>query len=289
MNGITFEADLGHAEIIISQLKFQRAKVVSTPGANDEGSTSDDCHEPLDGDQATQDRAIVARCNYIAPDKPYLAFSVKEFARHMAKPTRGDWQRLKRLGRYLVDKPRMRQTHPWQGTQRTLKTYTDADWAGCRESRKSTTGGCATLGSHTLKGWSKTHALIALSFGESEFYAALKASVDTLGLISLLKDLGYNLSGEVWADPSAALGISNRRGLGKSRHIEIGFLWVQQIAAEKMLKYHKVLGAREPSRSLHKILGCGNQQPPHQEIRLFISDGTFNGSTATTHCFSTVR
>ena len=70
-----------------------------------------------------------------------------------------------------------------------MKAYTDADWAGCRETRRSTIGGCAMLGRHTLKGWSKTQNLIALSSGEFELYASLKASAEALGLVSLLQDL----------------------------------------------------------------------------------------------------
>ena len=152
-----------------------------------------------------------------------------------------------------MDKPRLQQLYQWQGVQNTMKTYTDADWAGCREIRRSIAGGCATLGTHTLKGWSKTQALIALSSGEAELYAALKASAETLGLVSLLRDLGYNLSGEVWGDASAALGIINRKGLGKTRHIETGFLWIQQTAGEKRLRYHKVLERRTPRTSTQNL------------------------------------
>ena len=151
----------------------------------------------------------------------------------MARPTSG--------------KPRMQQLCQWQKPQGTIKTFTDADWAGCRETRKSTIGGGVTLGQHIFKGWSKTQSLIALSSGESEFYAALKASAETLGLVSLLKDLGYNVSGEVWGDASAALGIINRRGLGTTRHIETGLLWIQQTAAEQRIKYGKILGKENPA------------------------------------------
>ena len=54
------------------------------------------------------------------------------------------------------------------------------------------------IGGHCVKGWSKTQSLIALSSGESELYASLKASAETLGLIAVLKDLGWHLQGEVW-------------------------------------------------------------------------------------------
>ena len=82
------------------------------------------------------------------------------------------------------------------------------------------------MGSHVIKSWSKTQSLIALSSAESEFYAILKASAETLGVLSMMKDLGYTLQGEIWGDASAALGIINRHGLGKTRHIEISLLWV---------------------------------------------------------------
>ena len=128
-----------------------------------------------------------------------------------------------------------------------MKVYTDADWAGCRETRRSTIGGCVMLGTHALKAWSKTQALMALSSGESELYAALKASVEALGMVALMKDFGYELKGEVWGDASAALGIINRKGLGKTRHIQTGVLWIQQAAADQRLRYGKVPGKENPA------------------------------------------
>ena len=103
------------------------------------------------------------------------------------------------------------------------------------------------IGNHLLKGWSKTQTLVALSSGESELYATLKAASEGLGLLSVAKDLGIWLSGEVWADASAALGIIKRRGLGKTRHIDTGLLWIQEVAAEKRLKFNKVLGRDNPA------------------------------------------
>ena len=105
-----------------------------------------------------------------------------------------------------------------------------------------------------LKGWSKTQSLVALSSGESELYATLKAAAETLGLISMMRDLGWKVSGEIWGDASAALGIINRRGLGKTRHIDTGLLWVQQTAAERELKFNKVLGKVNPADLYTKYL-----------------------------------
>ena len=47
----------------MEQLSLQNAKVVSTLGTKDEGTTKDNCNEPLEESDATKYRAIVARCN----------------------------------------------------------------------------------------------------------------------------------------------------------------------------------------------------------------------------------
>ena len=239
---ITYEADLRHVEIVIDQFKLKDAKLVCTPGTKEEGRTQDDCEAPLEPKEASLFRAIVARCNYLSPDRPDISYAVKELARQMSTPRKGDMQRLKRLGRCRKGRPRLQQEYCWQNVQQTVKTFSDADWAGCRETRRSTTGGCITIGTHTIKSWSRTQSLVALSSGESELYAALKASAETFGMLAIMNDFGWRLRGEVWGDASAALGIINRQGLGKTRHIDTGCLWIQQVAVQQRSTFHKVLG-----------------------------------------------
>ena len=111
----------------------------------------------------------------------------------MSSPSQGDWDRLKRLARYLKGKPRVIKRFKWQRPTDTLSIYTDADWAGDKRDRKSTSGGCIMIGSHLLKGWAKTQTLIALSGGESELYATLKAASEGLGIQSIASDLGISL------------------------------------------------------------------------------------------------
>ena len=149
------------------------AKVVNKPGIKDDGKTQDDPDEPLSEVDALRYRALVARCDHLAPDTPDLAYAVNELAGSTPSPTRGDWTRLKRLGRYALERKRLKQWFPWQHSQYKLVTYSDADWAGCRVSRKSTTGGFIIVGQHATTGWSKTQTLVALSAGESELCATL--------------------------------------------------------------------------------------------------------------------
>ena len=124
---------------MLEQLSLKDAKEATTPGTSEEGRTSEDHQQLLQDLEVSKYRALVARCNYISPDRPDIAFAAKELARAMAAPTRGDWQRLKRLGRYLEGVPRVQQMYEWQGKPTKMKTYSDADWAGCRATRKSTT------------------------------------------------------------------------------------------------------------------------------------------------------
>ena len=105
--------------------------------------------------------------NSLLKDRPDLAYAVKEVCSQMAAPTQDSRDALKRLGRYLIGCPRMVFSYPWQGREKDIIAYSDSDWAGCRRSGKSTSGGCLMRGSHYLKGWSKTQHCMTLSRSHS--------------------------------------------------------------------------------------------------------------------------
>ena len=258
--GIEYEADPRHVEVMLAELGLKECTHVTTPGISTEGRTGMDCEKPLQPRDESRYRALVARANYISPDRPDIAFAAKELAKAMASPTQGDWCRLKRPGRYLAGKLRLKSSFQWQGSQREVMAYSDADWAGDKQSRKSTSGGCILIGGHLIKGWSKSQSLIALSSAESEVYAALKTSSETLGIISMSKDFGYVLTGKVWGDASAALSIIHRKGLGRTRHIDTSYLWIQQIAAQRRLAYAKVLGRDNPADLYTKYLDAATAE-----------------------------
>ena len=78
------------------------------------------------------------------------------------------------------------------------------------------------------------------------------ASAETLGVIGLCRDMGMEVAGEVYADSSAALGIAQRSGVGKVRHLRVQALWVQEVRCTGRLGYKKVLGTRNPADILTK-------------------------------------
>ena len=115
----------------------------------------------------------------------------------------------------------------------------DTDHAGCLKTRRSTNGGALMHGLHTIKSWSSTQSVIALSSGEAEYYGVVKGASVLLGALSLCKDLGIEMKGRVHTDSSAAKGMASRRGLGKTRHIDTQYLWVQERLSSGSFTLHK--------------------------------------------------
>ena len=157
-------------------------------------------------------RAVVAIANYIAQYRPDLQYAFKELCRRMSDPSEACLTKLKRLGRYLKGQPRAVSMFLWQEAQISLDVFTDANWAGCKASRKSTSGGAILLGSHCVRSWSKTQNTIAQSSAESELIAIVKAASEALDMMSLAEDLGMQVRTRLHVDASAALGILEQRG-----------------------------------------------------------------------------
>ena len=95
----------------------------------------------LNTEEASRYRALTARANYLAQDRPDIEFSVKEVARRMARPRQQDWIWLKRLARYLIGAPRAAILFHWHTNPQNFEVYVDADWAGCKSTGRSIRGG----------------------------------------------------------------------------------------------------------------------------------------------------
>merc|ERR1711873_342837 len=163
-------------------------KPAVTPGVKREEEAGDDLE--MSPHESTEYRSIVARANYLAQDRSDIQYAVKELCRNMSCPTRGDWKVLKRLSRYLLDKVRARTLYKYQTHFKRIQVWVDTDYAGCKRTRKSTSGGVIMLGEHAIKTWSVTQAVIALSSGEAEYYGIVKGASAGLGVCSVLADLG---------------------------------------------------------------------------------------------------
>lgn len=246
IDGIQYQSDSRHAAAIVKDLGLQGAKGVATPTEHDsevlaqmrkQGRVVHD--RALEKDDHVY-RSIAARANYLALDRADLQFAAKRCAKGMANPTVQDWHHLKRLGRYLIRRPRLEQVFEWQVRPKDLLVETDSDWAGDHSTRKSTTGGCIFLGRHCVKSWSKDQSVIALSSGEAELYAANFGAAQCMGLCSILRDWGWRFPMKVMLDSTACIGMLRKVGLGKAKHIETNNLWMQEKVRNGSLVLGKV-------------------------------------------------
>ena len=253
-DGWEYEADQRHVDLLIDGLSLSQAKGAATPGEEEKKWEEEENREELTGEAVRQYRGFAARLNYLAADRPDLAYAVKEVCRGMAKPTRGHWKKLKRVGRYLIDARRTVMRYCWQGEEDTVEAFTDSDWAGCRLTGKSTSGGAVMIGEHFIKSWAATQANITLSSAEAELVAMTKATAEMIGILNMIRDLGQQPAGVVYADSSAALAIADRKGSGKLRHINLRMLWIQEKEARGEVELRKIEGAVNPADLMTKYM-----------------------------------
>ena len=112
--GFEYEADPRQAEKLLEEfLLDDGCNSVATPGVKTLG-TQLQGDKPLSEAEHTRFRAISARANYLAADRPDLQYAAKEICRHMAKPTELSLLALKRLCRYLLGCKRLVYHYEWQ-------------------------------------------------------------------------------------------------------------------------------------------------------------------------------
>jgi hypothetical protein len=138
-----------------------------------------------------------------------------------------------------------------------LVGYSDSDWAGCKRSRRSTSGGLVTLGGSVLRSWSNRQATIALSSGEAEFHSASKAAAEMMAIGAMMSELGWPVVRRLFVDASAAQAMSNRQGIGKLRHLEVKYLWLQDLAKKGAIAVRKISGHVNPADVLTKPMSFG--------------------------------
>ena len=135
----------------------------------------------------------------------------------------------------------------WQNNEEVnVDVHVDSNWASGPE-RKSTSGGMMMINGTVVKHWSRTQATRALSTAEAEYYAVVTGAAEGLGMQSMMADLGVTAQVRVWTDSNAAKAIASRRGLGKTRHVELRFLWLQE-----MIKMRRIPGEQNLADHLTK-------------------------------------
>ena len=95
-------------------------------------------------------------------------------------------------------------------------------------------------GEHLITHWSRTQACVALSSGEAELNAMLKAGCEGLSLKHLLQEIGLEMGLHLRGDSSASHGTLQRLGSGRIKHLETRQLWLQEKVYNKEVSIEKV-------------------------------------------------
>ena len=197
-------------------MSLQNAKSVSTPAEKKKARDvlASAGLPTVTAERTTLFRSLVMRAQFLAQDRADLSEAVKSLTRKMKGPNESDFKDLKRLGRYLVGRPRVVNVYERQRKQKVIKVQTDSDQAGCLLTQRSTTGYAVLIGRHSVKHGSNLQSTIALSSGESEHYALVKSTALGMSIQALMEDWGVKYDLQVYSDSSAARGTARRRGLG---------------------------------------------------------------------------
>uniref|UniRef100_A0A2N9J0Y8 Integrase catalytic domain-containing protein n=1 Tax=Fagus sylvatica TaxID=28930 RepID=A0A2N9J0Y8_FAGSY len=181
-------------------------------------------------------RSMVGALHYLTFTRPDISFVMHQVCQYMSTPTTIHLAAAKRILRYI----RGSFNHGIEFTPGplSLSGYTDIDWAGDPDDRRSTSGFLVYLGHNAITWSAKKQATVSRSSIESEYRALAIASAELCWVRSLLKDLGIYLSDPpiLWCDNVSALAIaSNPVFHARTKHIEVDFHFVRERVLRKDL------------------------------------------------------
>jgi hypothetical protein len=182
-------------------------------------------------------RSLVGALHYLTFTRPDLSFAVHQVCQFMNAPTDIHLTAAKRILRYVrgtLDHGLFCTPGPI-----TLSAFTDADWAGDPDDRRSTSGLVVFLGHNPVTWSAKKQLTVSRSSTEAEYRALASASVELCWLRTLVKDLGIYLYDPpiLWCDNVSALAIaSNPVFHARTKHIEVDFHFIRERVLRKDLQ-----------------------------------------------------
>lgn len=188
--------------------------------------TEEDVSPNLDPKRHKLFRSFVGKVMWVLDVRPDIAFVTKELARHVSSPTEVDWTRLVHLARYLQGTKDVMLKLGTAGGGEEIIAYADASWASS-SGRRSTSGGIVIYAGVILTSWSRTQGRLALSSCEAELVALTVAGQEASFVRTMMEEIGEPTRVRLYTDSTSAHQIAERRGLGRLKHVELRWLWMQ--------------------------------------------------------------
>ncbi|XP_071681644.1 uncharacterized protein [Lolium perenne] len=221
---------------ILRRAGMLECKSASTP------MTVTDCLSTADGDLLTSDeattyRSIVGGLQYLLVTRPDISFAVNKVCQYMQTPRQPHWSAVKRILRY-ISSTISHGIHLRRSSSSLLSAFSDADWAGDSDDRRST-GGHAIFYGPNLIAWSaRKQATVSRSSTESEYKALANATAELIWVQSLLQELGVPQARPpiLWCDSIGATYLSSNPVFhARTKHIEVDHHFVRERVAQKLL------------------------------------------------------
>ena len=181
-------------------------------------------------------RSLVGALHYLTFTRPDISFSVHQVCQYMTAPTSTHLTAAKRVLRYI--KGTLYHGIAFTPGPLSLSVFSNADWAGDPNDRRSTSGLLVYLGSNPITWSAKKQPTVSCSSTESKYRALATASVEVCWIRTLLKALGIYLSQPpiLWCNNVSALAIaSNSVFHARTKHIEVDFHFIRERVLRKDL------------------------------------------------------
>ena len=200
--------------------------------------------EPLDRNERKKYCAIIGKLLRLALIRPDIAYATKELTRDLTAPTTESITKVKCLLRYIAGtKDHCQRLCPNVTLESSnctldLDCYVDSDWAGCRRTRKSTSGTVVQILNSTVSFGSRTQGTIALSPDEAELYAIGQGTSEALYIRNLITEakLARSVNINIHTDSTVGKSMATRIGASKkTMHVELRFRYVQELVGKRLL------------------------------------------------------
>lgn len=222
---------------VLKRFNMIDAVPVSTPA--DPTSSQGESHDDEPTTIAYPFREAVGSLMYLAVGtRPDIAYAISSVSRHLENPMRRDVTAVKRIMKYIkatADHGILFDSN----SKQDLDVFSDADYAGDRDSRRSTSGFVFMLGSGAIAWCSQRQKCVALSTTESEYIAASETVKELVWINRLLMELVTNRppSPTLFMDNQSAIRlIKNPEYHKRTKHIDVRYHYIRDMFEEELFK-----------------------------------------------------
>ncbi|KAI3680090.1 hypothetical protein L2E82_50682 [Cichorium intybus] len=224
-----------YAEQIIERAGMSSCKPSPTPVDTQQkvSATSSTCVE-----DPTLYRSLAGALQYLTFTRPDISYVVQQVCLHMHDLRIDHMQALKRIIRYIQG-TLTHGLHLYASPVSSLVAYTDADWGGCPDTRRSTSGYCVFLGDNLVSWSSKRQPTLSRSSAEAEYRGVANVVSETCWLRNLLLELHCPIKKAtvVYCDNVSAIYLSgNPVQHQRTKHIEMDIHFVREKVARGQVR-----------------------------------------------------